>query len=1478
MRGYGRRGAVRVKAILILVGIVAGLAIGVLVAHRARKHMIASSALTQGRAALAKQDWPVACTQLRLYLSKYPDDLSVLREYAEANLAIEPREPDRIAAAIGAYRRLLRRQPENSEVLQTLTRLYVSVGNLEDAAFICGQRLDVQPDDAFALLWLSRAKAVGNQPDEAAQLLRRLVERHPTEIRAYLMLADLALRGSGTVLRSVSPGGSDDAAREWLDKAVAANPGWADPLVRRARLMRTANGAGDDRAIAGSASSVPSGAFLPNADGAQRVPAAILADLDAASHAKSREPLMLIELVEEWMAWDDLDRANDALARVEAVGPGDLAGSDVERPTFELLRYTTAIELALRRDEGERAAAAADAGLAVLTSQRRAVFLPQAVRAFLAASRLPDAVAALDEYAKTDAARERGPDDEQLALLQAQVLLADNKPGEAAQRLALVGGNGFQNPVGFRLLSRAYARLGRTGPARTALAKYIELRGTDREAILDLATMCRHKDWDQVRELAERAHRMKPSFRSAMLLAESEVTAAEEASNEGLAEHAARQLQQLAPLAPDQPAPMVLLARALTVLGRVADAESAWQAALDRSHSSSEVRMAQAAWLAERGRVNEARIAFEAVIESTPSAAAPRLQLASLLDQTGDAEGADRTLQTAAADVPASEQGPIQLAIAQRALRSDPSRSAELLENYLTQTPHDAAAIEALLVNPVVRRDPARVDRWVDALRAAEGDQGANWKFHAAAARLSEPNWQASAKEIDDLLSDCLRAEPTWDRAAAAKGLLLERLGKLRDAESFYRSYLARTPRSPAVTERLTAVLERQGKFAEADQLASSSGGRTNGRSAERRVDELVQRGDVDAAIELLEKATVDDPADEQPRLRLAELLLSERDDAERASEVLEQVSATGDQAGAVARLRALLLHRQKQTDKAIALLGERVELGANDAAAARMLRGQLLVDSGRAAEAERDFRAAADADPTHGIPALAGFLDQQRRSADARGVWENATRQFPQDTELRRGFVRRLVQGEAADRGRAAELLEALQADSPNDAELARLRATLLLSSEAPTALADAERCLDAALAVSPGDVPTALMRANLARHRGDWDRARAVVASATDAHGASAPLTALQVAIEVDAGSISLAIGLANSAMDRSPTDWRLALELARLFLRANDAGTATTFVERAKSTRPDRLEVRLAWADCLQAKGRAELAIEYLGAAAASCDARERSHLLLSLADAQLAGDRPDDALRTLDRIEAPSRDQCVVDGRRIQVFAAKRDFDGVLATVQRLREAKLADGTVLITAASALLHSESDEHARRAKAMFVEAAGADPKNLPAALGVAQASLRLSERDEAIAAYRRVLSESDGFHAQALNDLAWLLAESDDAGALSEADELSNRGTQRYPRDVHLLHTRGFVLAKLGKLPQARREFERCVSLSANSPATQAAALLDLIEVLQRLGGEVPAVNRVADQLRRLDQATSALSDEQRSRLERLVPTQP
>ena len=155
-------GRVNVKLLAILIVLVAAVGASLVVARQIRRRALSERALAAGQTAFEKQDWRAAVTNFGVYLGRNPDDLPVLRKYAESVMSTRPRDGQAvtrmITQAISAYRHILRLDPHDGTASEQLAKLYGSVLNFEELIPIAKTRMEHDPNDLNAPLWLAELR------------------------------------------------------------------------------------------------------------------------------------------------------------------------------------------------------------------------------------------------------------------------------------------------------------------------------------------------------------------------------------------------------------------------------------------------------------------------------------------------------------------------------------------------------------------------------------------------------------------------------------------------------------------------------------------------------------------------------------------------------------------------------------------------------------------------------------------------------------------------------------------------------------------------------------------------------------------------------------------------------------------------------------------------------------------------------------------------------------------------------------------------------------------------------------------------------------------------------------------------------------------------------------------------------------------------------------------------------------------------
>ncbi len=493
MRRPYRLARVNVKAVVVFTLVIGVLGTGAVIGRQVRRQMMAAKALADGSVAFDKEDWQTACKNFGRYLVKHPDDPEVLEKYARAQLCVWPFELSNIEAAIRAYRKLIRLNPDNEVAYHKLLRLYAYTGEISEVVHIARQRLQYVANDPKALLWLGRGLIVLRESTKARDVFLKVIEetekvpgKHPEYVEACQLLKSLAMHG-----------GSREAVSEaskWLDRAVDYDPKSAKALVARASFYRT-------------------NSSLWNSLSQERLAVARI-DLERADELGPTDPRVLLELSIEWMEHGEFDRA---AAKLEAAN--NLDNKTIKRYYLDVddwltVAFLTEGDLALRRRTGSEGIGLASEALATLAQKRhRFLVLPTAVRLFVAGNKVSEARGYLDEYLDLLRPLDKpGISGENVALLQAMVARAEGDLYRVIDVLEPVVMRKPSHVTLWKLLAEGYSRTGQSRRSIRALLGYLRFQPQDKDMTLNLAReYIKQREWNKALDTARLAEPLDPT-------------------------------------------------------------------------------------------------------------------------------------------------------------------------------------------------------------------------------------------------------------------------------------------------------------------------------------------------------------------------------------------------------------------------------------------------------------------------------------------------------------------------------------------------------------------------------------------------------------------------------------------------------------------------------------------------------------------------------------------------------------------------------------------------------------------------------------------------------------------------------------------------------------------------------------------------------------------------------------------------------
>ena len=445
---YQNKGAkinIRLLAILLLVTVAIGMSL--YAARQIGRSILSKASLTAGEAAFAREDWRAAARDFREYLGRNSDDVAILEKYAKAVLSVRPLEAPGITGAISAYRRVIQLDPRHDAACEALARLYIGTENFEELACVARTRLEHDPGDRAAPLWLAEALARLNKTQEARDTLSEFIEgleaipdRCAEYVQACVQMSRIASQDRSPEAQTTALG--------WLNKAVSYAPDSVEAIAHRARFYRQTRD-------------------IPGLSEERRLSLACR-DLEAADALGTDNPRIRLFLGAEWMACGALDRAAAQLRAIESLPRERLKEHFFDVDDWAVARFLFAAELAMRRGAATEGVSLADAVLKTLQERRHRVqALPSAVQLYVAGGKVPQARRCLDEYLDIQYTLEGQAQSKwRPAYLRALVARAEDKPYAVIDALQPFAMTDASRPELWRLLAEAYSR---TDQARWAV-------------------------------------------------------------------------------------------------------------------------------------------------------------------------------------------------------------------------------------------------------------------------------------------------------------------------------------------------------------------------------------------------------------------------------------------------------------------------------------------------------------------------------------------------------------------------------------------------------------------------------------------------------------------------------------------------------------------------------------------------------------------------------------------------------------------------------------------------------------------------------------------------------------------------------------------------------------------------------------------------------------------------------------------------
>ena len=1498
-----RRAKVNIRFVIVLVTAVIAAGFSLFAAREAHRAVISKRSLEEGQAAYEQKDWAKAAEDFRKYMRYNPNDLDILKKYAEALMSIRPMDAASVSSAIRAYRRIVQMDSLDQNAYEKLAQLYGAVENFEELAYIARTRLKQSPSDSKAHLWLAQAQAGMLRFAEARETLDNLIEalnELPQKPDEYVQACSLMSK----IVSDPTISGTMDDALDWLTDAVEACPQSVEALATRAQFYRQRS----------DISGLSEEDRLAKARG----------DLDAADALGTGNPRIRLFLGSEWLELGEPERANAELKAIEGLPQQALDKYFIDPAQLTIGKFLLSSKLAMKKKDAVECAALAEKVLMEFKVRNyRSRVLPAAVMLYIAAGETTKAKQYLDEYLDPTYAQEKSEKARLESLyLQALVARIQERPYDVINILQPAVTMDASRAELWQLMAEAYIQTDQPRRAVKALIKYLNVRPRDKDITLQLANeYLKLQDWTKAFETARLAESMdETDILIRLMRIEASIYQATERSykaNALVLEQLQGELEQLREEHPDRTDIRILQSIVADGLGHTDEAESLLRSAIKECPDTLRAQMQLVNHYYRSRRIDEAVNTCRQACDDHNDAAEPWLTLSNLHVAANDYQSAESVLAEGIEKV----AGKLELwsLTIQRALVEllyiDRSRGIQLLGEVAGKDPQEIRARRLLLNIREVQEDETWSQTLIKELREAEGETGLYWRLYQAALWLSADDWRSRQTDITNAIQQCINADPEWPDPSLLQAAMYQKMGDLANMEQVCRRALSRNPAATNVADVLISLLEQQGRFSDAETVLAQV--ETNSRvTSAWNVRIAVNSGDFTRAIDELRLRVSNDDQDANSRILLARLLYWQNRDAKEAFSLLDEVEAMSPNLIALCAARVAILRAEERFEEAEQTLDAYVN--QNNTFSAYAMRANYLANTSQPEAAEKDYKKLTTftQNGAQGYQQLSSFYAGRRKLDPAIKALEEGLTAYPEDLALKRSLLKALLtRNRPEDQRNALDMLEALQKKLPNDPELMKLEAMHMLRNPRPGNVEQARQQLERVVQLEPTAVDAHLMLISIAMQQERYQDARDRAILALGSNPNNTMFISARARAELELENIQTALELAWQALEPDPRN----AEAINVIIRSNNRNLlekAQSLIESAFTANPEDTDLLLSLSRIYIALGQPETAIKRLEAYSQTETGRNSIPTLVMLAHLYRVTGAMEMAEQKIEQAAQINPKNLSVVHCRLLLLMAQKKYDDLSHISAAYLSADEQNTSTLIDAASALRSVDSETLRREAVTLLEEAVKITPASKTVQIALAATLYQTGEIQRALSMYRQLLEqypndiqilirlasieqssnqneeaivlleravkidpelkntqialattlyqtgeaeravsmykellEQYPNDVQILNNLAWILQEHDQR--YDEALELVNRGLALSQNDIYLLDTRGNILANMNnRLADARDDYERLVELTpANSPP-RVSALLGL--------------GRVYAKLKELDQAQHYLQD--------------
>jgi predicted Zn-dependent protease len=1450
MLKWTRCAKVNFKVLIILIIITVAIGVSLFAARQARRRILSKIDFQAGNAAFEKEDWQTACRHFREYLGRNPDDIEILKKYAKAGLSIRPQNPNNINRVIATYRQIMRVDPQEMSTYDMLAKLYMGIGNYEELAYIARTKINHDENDPKARLWLGEALQKLKKPEEAKDVLNNLIvdiqkklpEKHPEYVRACILMSQIILE-EDSYEDANTP---ETNAEKMLNAAVNYDKNSVEALFARAQFNR-------------QRANIP-GTNKKDKDNWLRL---ALKDLEKIDTSGTNNPRIHLFLTSEWLAHGELERAADELKTAE-----NLPQEKIEEHFFDLKEWTItkflfASELAIRKRSINECTSLADDILNTFKDEREQVrVLPTAIHLYVTAGKAPNARQCLVDYIDILYSQQGQIESiEELAYLRAIVAMAEDDSYAVIDTLQPVIMGNDSRPEFWRLLAEAFSKTDQTRRAIRALTKYLRLRPQDAEMRQQLTKeYLKLRDWSKALRAAKLGESLDPKDIIPKLLrieASVNIVAEQQQLKSVIRKALTDETEELAKLREEDPNNVdirILQAIVADLLDDPNKAEEELIRAIEECEESLQAEMQLTRFYYRTKRMDEAISTCKSACENHSEVAEPWLTLSDLYVANKDYDFVRNNLKQAYDIVVGKwEKRSISMRLALLELTYENEASGiNTLNEIAAQDKREIRARTLLLRIPKVQKDQVKVQQLIDELKKAEGETGLMWRLHQAANWLASNEWRSKQQDIESNLQYCIDQDPEWSEPPILLGQMYERLQNTGRAENIYRQALVRNPSATDIMDKLVTLLEKQGRFSEAEKTLQQS--ETNPRYTSARYTLLSLRaGATSKAINELKARISNDDKDANSRILLARLIYWQDKDVDQALRYLNEAEAITSGSIAITAARVSILRAEDRTEEAQQILDDYVT--AQNDFNAYWMRAVYKTQENDLQNAEEDYRKLTTfpKQGAKGYELLSNFYVRCEKFDKAIETIEEGLNAYPEEDLIlkRRLMMTLFLQSSEQNQQRALEILAELEERLPQDPELMKMRAIQLLNESTPQSLKAARTKLENVIKLEPTAVDAHLMLIGIAMQEQDYETARNIAIRAIGSNPQNMALLEARSKIELKLDNVPMAAQLAQVVLQNDPNNIEAIDVLVAAALNSENYNLleeVREIIESSIGSNPKDEKLLISRARILVAMDLPKIAIPELEAYCLTKEGSKSVEAIVTLADLYRISKEMNIAKQWIEKAEEIDPKSQVVIHARFLWLVEQNIFEELKGISTVYLSAKDQNPTLLFKAATILATLDSMVLRKEGTRLYEHAVTLSPTLVKERLIYASTLYQTGNVEDAENIYRELLEKYPN-KVQILNDLAWILQEH--YHRYAEALELANRAIQIEPVNLNVLDTRGTILSNLpNRLADARSDFEKLVVLSESDTRQRAMALLQL--------------GRICSQLNNLEQAKQHLKN--------------